>query len=148
MVPFALCLLHLSLLYHISLTIPRSLRKIHRVGSTDQNTNRQTSMPKRATITIEDTPSPRAIKDDPDAQDQSSTPPPTTPKRAKKSSSAPSTTGSSTKKSPAPRNIPESAARTAKGRFMEMLIESGLKSINKKDVQEEVSRLPVCVISG
>jgi hypothetical protein len=62
------------------------------------------------------------------------------PKKAKKSPSTPSTTGSrgSIKESPG-NGMLGSLAKTAKGRYMEMIYEAGLKAINKKDVQDQVS---------
>jgi hypothetical protein len=73
-------------------------------------------------------------------KEEPSTPPPTTPKKAKKSPSTPSTNGSrgSIKESPG-NGMPGSLAKTARGRYMEMIYEAGLKAINKKDVQDQVS---------
>jgi hypothetical protein len=74
-------------------------------------------------------------------KEEPSTPPPTTPKKAKKSPSTPSTNGSrgSIKESPG-NGMPGSLAKTARGRYMEMIYEAGLKAINKKDVQDQVSK--------
>lgn len=38
--------------------------------------------------------------------------------------------------------MPGSLAKTAKGRYMEMIYEAGLKAINKKDVQDQVNLEP------
>jgi hypothetical protein len=96
----------------------------------------QNKMPKRAMITIEDSPSPPHVKDE--AECEPSTPPPTTPKKARTTPSAASTPVSASKKTPGGETF-QSQARTAKGRYMEMIIESGLKALNKKDVLAEVS---------
>jgi hypothetical protein len=90
-------------------------------------------------ITIEDSPSPPPVKDEAEHEYESSTPPPTTPKKARKTPSATSTPVSTSRKIPSSGGTPESQARTAKGRYMEMIIETGLKALNKKDVLAEVS---------
>jgi hypothetical protein len=68
-------------------------------------------------------------------KDEPSTPPPKTPKKAK--NSTPGSSGKKAKPSP----MAESVARTAKGRYMEMIFERGLKSLTKQEVQDEVSRV-------
>ena len=76
-------------------------------------------------------------------KEEPSTSPPGTPKKAKKSPSTPSTTGSRGSVNESPGNgMPGSLAKTAKGRYMEMIYEAGLKAINKKDVQDQVSLEP------
>jgi len=72
-------------------------------------------------------------------KDEPSTPPPTTPKKAKKSPSTPSTTGSRSKMESPGNGMPGSLAKTARGRYMELIFEAGVKAINKKAVQDEVS---------
>jgi len=81
-------------------------------------------------------------------KEEPSTSPPGTPKKAKKSPSTPSTTGSrgSTKESPG-NGMPGSLAKTAKGRYIEMIYEAGLKAINKRDVQDQVSHEPAAANS-
>jgi hypothetical protein len=89
-------------------------------------------------ITIDDSPSPPHVKDEAEYEYEPSTPPPTTPKKARKTPSAASTPVSASKKTPGGETF-QSQARTAKGRYMEMIIETGLKALNKKDVLAEVS---------
>jgi hypothetical protein len=73
-------------------------------------------------------------------KEEPSTPPPTTPKKAKKTPCTPSTNGSRSSIKQSPGNgMPGSLAKTARGRYMELIFEAGLKAINKKDVQDEVS---------
>jgi len=78
-------------------------------------------------------------------KDEPSTPPPTTPKKAKKSPSTPSTTGSRSKMESPGNGMPGSLAKTARGRYVELVFEAGLKVIDKKAVQVEVySRSTQC----
>lgn len=92
----------------------------------------QATMTKRAASEYDDYLSPK---------EEPSTPPPTTPKKAKKSPSTPSTTGSRSKNDSPGNGMPGSLAKTARGRYMELIFEAGLKAINKKTVQDEVSDL-------
>jgi hypothetical protein len=72
-------------------------------------------------------------------KEEPTTPPPTTPKKAKKSPPTPSTTSSRTKNDNPGNGIPGSLAKSARGRYMELIFEAGLKAVNKKVVQDEVS---------
>ena len=89
-------------------------------------------MPKRAASESVHSDSSTLVKD------ESSTPPPVTPKKAKKSPSA-SISGSSSKKESLGNGMPGSLAKTPRGRYMELIFEAGLKAVNKKAVQDEVS---------
>lgn len=72
-------------------------------------------------------------------KDEPSTPPSSGGSPLKKTRKSPGTPSRSTpSKTAVPNGYPGSLARSAKGRYMELLFEAGIKAINKKGVQEEV----------